>query len=135
MATVGGDILDIVITNQQAGTHTFYPMGSESATMSLGGPTMQSDVNGVAGGGAEMVFSRQSERGYFEVVCACDTAVREDNVKYREFQSSQYPSTATITLNNGTVYKFTGFPVGSVEMDTLAATFTFRIEGNGEKIA
>lgn len=133
--TIGGDIIDIVTTNQSEGTHTWYPMAAESGSMSLGGNIVQSEVNGLAGGGSEMVYSRQGERAYFEVSCACDTAVREDNVVWRKLQESKFETTATITLNNGTIYKFTGMPVGAMEMDTMAATFKFRIEGRGEKIA
>lgn len=134
MATIGGDIIDIVTTNPQYGTHTWYPMAAESGTMSLGGATVQSNANGASGGGNEMVYQRQFERAYFEVVCACDTDVREDNVKWKQLQESQQETVATITLNNGTVYKFTGMPVAAMEMDTGAATFTFRIEGRGEKL-
>jgi len=132
--TVGGDILDIVTTNPDLPTHTWYPMATEAGSMSLGGNIVQSEVNGVAGGGSEMVYSRQGERAFFEVVCACDTAVRQDNVVWKNYQQSVSETTATITLNNGTIYKYTGMLVGPMEMDTMAATFTFRIEGRGEKI-
>lgn len=133
--TVGGDIKDIVTTNPQHGTHTWYPMAGESGSMSLGGNIVQSELNGVAGGGSEMVYSRQGERAFFEVVCACDTAVREDNVVWKNLQESTAETTATITLNNGTIYKYTGMLVGTMEADTMAATFPWRIEGRGEKIA
>jgi|SRR5690606_30412072 len=132
--TIAGDIKSITVTNPLVGTHEFYAMGAESGSMSLGGNIVQSDENGIAGGGQEPVYSRQSQRAYFEVPCACDTAMRDDLTMYRNFQESQQESTATITLNNGTVFKFTGMLVGTGEMDTMAGTFTFRIEGRGEKI-
>lgn len=132
--TVGGDVRDIVTTNPLTGTHTWYPMAGEAGTMSLGGNIVQSETNGVAGGGAEMVYSRKGERAFFEVPCACDTAVREDNVVWKGLQESTAETTATITLNNGTIYKFKGMCVGAMELDTSASTFTWRIEGVGEKI-
>lgn len=136
MATIAGDFKLITAANDKLGkTYSFYPMANESNTIRLGGATVDDNEDGVAGGGAESVFSISNTMGGFTITVANDSVQRRDLENAKELITSGEESVFTIEHINGSIYKVSGMIVGQLETDTQAGTFEMKVNGKVERVA
>lgn len=132
---LGGDLKVITASNDGIGkTFTFYPIANNDNTVVLGGPSIDDNEDGVAGGGTERIYVMTNKIGSITVTCTNDSAVRMDLENVRELVSSPTESVFTYELADGTVYKITGRPVGVIEANTNAATFELKVNGKVERV-
>lgn len=128
---VGGDIIEITFNHPTVGSGVILPKASEDSTFDLGGFRSNDDVNMVAGNG-EMIDQMNRVRWSLETVIAWDMNTRGDLEKLVELAESPVEAEWTITNINGTVYGGTGKPVGDMQGNGNAATFTLKISGGNK---
>lgn len=128
---IGGDIVEVTFNHPSVGTGTFSPKAGEDSTYDLGGLRSDDDANGITGAG-EAIRKMNKARWSFEVVCASDMNTAEDLEKITSLSNSPAEADWTITHTNGSVYKGKGFPVGDIQGNGNAATFTLKVAGGGE---
>jgi hypothetical protein len=129
MATVGGDIIEITYNHPVLGTGTFFPKAGEDNTYDIGGPRSDDDANMITGAG-EMIDSMKRVRPFFEAVVANDQNSRNDLDVARQLAGSPIPADWTISIINGTVWGLQGKPVGDLQGNISAATFTLKVAGS-----
>ena len=130
MASFGGDITEITFNSPTFGNGSIFPKASEDSTFDPGGFRVDDDMDSISGDGAG-IYKKNRKRWSFEVVCAMDMNDREDVNKLVSLASANEESEWTITHVNGTVYGGKGFPVGDLQWNGNAATFTFKASGGG----
>lgn len=135
MATVGGDILEVRVSHPTLGDHVFYPKANEGNTFDPGGIRSDDDASRISGDG-QPIWQMNRVRGSFEMVVADDMNEREDSLFAKELHGSPVDGTWTISLINGTIWGMVGRPVGDLNVDTNASTFTLKVAGPAaDKIA
>lgn len=127
MATVGGDFLEIRVNHPTLGEHVFYPKSNEGNTFDPGGFRSNDDANQVTANGAEMIRQINRVRGFLETVVANDANTREDVMFAKKLGASPVEASYVASHANGTTWGFNGFPVGDLNVDTNAATFTLKL--------
>lgn len=130
MAVIGGDIIEVTFNHPILGTGTFFPKSSEDSTFDLGGFRSNDDANMIDGSG-EMIDQLNRVRWSFEGTGAWDMLIREDLQRLTNLNESPVLSDWTITHINGSVWKGKGKPVGDVQGNGNAATFTLKLAGSG----
>ena len=128
MPTVGGDFIEVRVSHPVLGDHVFFPKSNEGNTFDPGGFKTNDDANGITGSG-EPIWQMNNSRGFFEVVVANDANDRNDAQFASDLQSSPIPGDWTFSHVNGVVWGMTGKPVGDINVDTNAATFTLKVSG------
>ncbi|KKN42129.1 hypothetical protein LCGC14_0716330 [marine sediment metagenome] len=128
---VGGDIIEITFNHPTVGSGVILPKANEDSTYDLGGFRSNDDANMVAGNG-EMIDQMNRVRWFIELVIAWDMNVRGDLEKLVELAESPVEAEWTITNINGTVYGGTGKPVGDMQGNGNAATFTLKVSGGNK---
>jgi len=131
MSFIGGDVLEIVAQNPNAGTFRFSPKAAESFTGNLGGFRTNDDTNGVTGSGQgiyQVNRTRWSAEGPVSVDFLSGNGV-SDLVVLAE---STVDTTFTISLVSGQIYKGVGRFVGELPFDTNTAQSTIKIQGGGK---
>lgn len=129
MASVGGDILEVRFTHPTLGSGVFYPKANEGNTMDAGGFRASDDASMISGDG-QMIDTINRVRSSFEILLANDQNGRNDAIVAGELSASSVLADWTISMINGTVWGMTGKPVGDIQPDTNAATFTLKIAGS-----
>ncbi len=127
----GGDTIEITYNHPTLGTGAFFPKAGEAATVDLGGIRSADEAAGVDGAG-NAIAQLSRVRWSYEVACANDMNGREDIVKAKQLAGSPEPATWTFANINGVIYTGTGWPVGDIQSDDFAATFTLKVSGGGE---
>lgn len=128
---VGGDIIEVTYNHPTLGTGVFYPKSAEDTTYNLGGFRSNDDNQAVTGSG-EMLDQINNSRWSFEVPCAWDMNNRDDLEKASALAASPVLADWTITHINGVVHGGSGKPVGDLEGNSNAATFTLKVAGSGQ---
>ncbi len=128
---VGVDIIEITFNHPIVGSGVILPKSNEDSTFDTGGFRSNDDANMVAGNG-EMIDQMNRVRWSFEVVVAWDMNTRGDLEKLVELAESPVETEWTITNINGTVYGGTGKPVGDMQGNGNAATFTLKVSGGNK---
>ena len=131
MATVGGDCLELRVNHPVLGEHVFYPKAYEGFTFDPGGIRTNDDVNQVSGDGLS-IYQMNRVRGYLELVIANDMNTREDWTFAKRLGASPVEASFVASFINGTSWGFNGKPVGDIQVDTNAATFTMKIAFSGD---
>lgn len=130
MGNVGGDILEITFNHPTLGTGILFPKAAEDSTFDLGGKRSNDDANMIDGSGA-MIDQINLVRWSFEQTIAWDMNTREDVGRLSELAGDPVLADWTITHINGTVWGGKGKPVGDVQGNGNAATFTLKLGGSG----
>ncbi len=128
---VGGDIIEITFNHPTVGSGIISPKSNEDSTFDLGGFRSNDDANMVAGNG-EMIDQMNRVRWSLEAVIAWDMNIRGDLEKLVELAESPVEAEWTISHINGTVYGGTGKPVGDMQGNGNAATFTLKVSGGNK---
>jgi hypothetical protein len=127
--TTGGDILQVTVNHPTLGDHTFYPKSNEGNTFDPGGVRAVDDANMITGNGLETIDQLNRVRASFEIVIAQDANEREDAQFASQLAGDPLPGTYTVSMLNGVTYGFNGRPVGDIQVDTNASTFTLKVAG------
>jgi len=128
MASTGGDILEMRYNHPTLGQGVFYPKSNEGNTFDLGGFRNADDQNMISGD-AEPIYQMNRVRSTVEIVVANDMNERNDLQLAIDLASSPIAAEWAISHVNGTVWGMTGKPVGDLQSDVNAATFTLKIGG------
>lgn len=123
---VGGDIIEVTYSHPTIGQGSFFPKANEGNTFDPGGIRTADDASQIAGAG-EFIAQKNRVRGSFEVVCVNDMNTRNDIEVVQQLAADPVPADYTVSVINGTVWKASGFPVGDLQADVNASTFTLKI--------
>lgn len=130
MATTAGDWLEIKVDHPTLGQHTFYPKSNEGSNFVKGGIRTNDDDNQTASG--DPIWQMNFVRGSLEVVIADDMNVRLDSDFANQLTASPVDGNWTCSHINGSIWGFSGRPVGDITTDTNAGTFTLKIAYAGK---
>jgi len=128
MAAIGGDITEVRYSHPTLGPGVFFAKAGETSTLDLGGVRSNDETSGIDGSG-EPVFQLTNTRGSMEMVVSNDDKEREDLFKAIELAGSPIMADWTMLHSNGTIYGMSGKPVGDLNGDLMAATFTLKVSG------
>lgn len=126
MATVGGDIREITVNHKKLGSKSFFPKANEGNTYDQGGFRNSDDSSNIASNG-ELIITKSQVSGMLEAVITNDMNVREDADFINQLVASPTQGTWTFQVVNGTVWQGRGVPVGDVQPDIHAGTFTLKL--------
>lgn len=127
---VGGDIIEITFNHPTIGSGVIFPKSAEDSTFDPGGFRSNDDANMIDGGG-NMIDQLNRVRWSLESTVAWDMNTREDLEKIAQLAASPVLADWTFSHINGTVYGGKGKPVGDVQGNGNAATFTLKVAGGG----
>lgn len=128
MATNGGDFIEVRVSHPTLGDHVFFPKSNEGNTMDPGGYRTADDANAISGDG-QPIWQVNLQRGYFEIVVANDSNVRNDVQFVADLMESPQSADWIFSHVNGVVWGMNGKPVGDVQPDMNASTFTLKVSG------
>jgi len=123
---VGGDIIEITYTHPTLGSGSFFPKANEGNTFDPGGIRTADDANMISGSGG-LIAQKNRVRGSFEVVIENDMNVRNDAQVVADLAADPVAADWTVSIINGTVWGATVFPVGDIQPDVNASTFTLKL--------
>jgi len=126
----GGDIIEATFNNADAGSGVIFPKSNEDSTFDLGGFRSNDDANMVAGNG-EMIDQMNQVRWSVELTIAWDMNTNLTLEKINELARSTKQTDWTFTHINGSVYGGKGKPVGDIQGNGNASTFTLKVSGGG----
>jgi len=127
-----GDV-DEIVCQHTLGDFRFFPKSNESATIDMGGVRANDDANQVTTNG-QLMSQLNRVRGSFECPVAIDT---DGQSLIDAAKLSAHPDLGnwTFSLLNGKILKGKGRPVGDIQEDSNAGTFTLKVAcENLEKI-
>jgi len=124
---VGGDITGITFSHPTIGTGAFYPVAGQGNTIDPGGVRADDNASGITTNGTP-IFILNFVRGNVQVLLEND-GIRKDAYKAVELASNPENTVFKISVINGDVYKITGRPVGDINPDVNASTFSMKIAG------
>lgn len=127
---VAGDFLEITYNHSTLGSGIIFPKAGEDSTLNLGGFT-ENDDNQMVDGGGNMISQKTRKRWSFEGVVANDMDAKTLE-KIEALAASPVPAEWTFSHINGIVYGGTGMPVGDIEANGNAGTFTLKVAGGGK---
>jgi hypothetical protein len=125
-----GDIVEITFNHDDIGTGVVFPKAAEDGTFDPGGYRSNDDANMIAGNG-EMIDQMNQVRWSVETTVAWDMNIDETLHKISQLASSAKQAVWTFTHINGTVYRGYGKPVGDIQGNSNAGTFTLKVSGGG----
>jgi hypothetical protein len=125
MAT-GGDVSEIRWSHPTLGAGVVYAKSGEDSTLDVGGFRVNDDANGIDGGG-NLIIQMNRVRAFFEATCANDMNINQDVEKISALASSGVPAEWTLSHANGCSYRGVGIPVGDIQANMNAATFTLKV--------
>lgn len=125
---VGGDITEVTYNHPTLGSGILFPKAAEDNTYDVGGIRTADDANMVDGAG-NAIWQKNRVMGFFEVVVANDQNTRQDAETMALLAADPVEADWTFTHINGTVYGGKGKPVGDIQPNTNAATFTLKVAG------
>lgn len=127
---VGGDLIEITYNHPTLGSGVIFPKASEDSTFDLGGFRANDDANMIDGGG-NMIDQLNRVRWSMESTIAWDMNSRTELEKLTALSASPVQADWTFSHINGTVYGGKGKPVGDMQGNGNAATFSLKISGGG----
>lgn len=127
---VGGDIRELTYQHPTLGSGVIFAKAAEDSTFDLGGFRSNDDANMVDGGG-NMIDQINQVRWSVETTVSWDMNNRDELSKLVELAGSPVQADWTISHINGTVYGGKGKPVGDLQGNGNAATFTLKVSGGG----
>jgi hypothetical protein len=127
----GGDITEIQYNHPTLGSGLLLPKSAEDSTFDLGGFRSADDANMIDGGG-RMIDQMNRVRWSLETTIAWDMNSSLELEKVVALAKSPVLADWTISHINGSVYSGKGKPVGDLQGNGNAATFTLKIAGSGE---
>jgi hypothetical protein len=128
MGAVGGDITEITYNHPTLGTGTWFPKASEDSTFDPGGIRGNDDANMVDGGG-RTIRQLNRVRWSFAGTVAWDMNSANELEQARKLAASPVEADWTISHINGTVWGGKGAPVGDVQGNGNAGTFSIKLSG------
>ena len=129
MSVTGGDITEIRCNHPTLGSSVYNPKASEDSTFDPGGYRTDDDLDSITGNG-EAIYKVNNKRPFFEVVCAVDMNERNEfQGTLTNLAQSDQEGDWIISHINGTVQGFKGKPVGDLQWNGNASTFTLKISG------
>lgn len=131
MAIIGGDWLQITVQHPTLGKHTFLPKSNETSTFDVGGITTNDDANQVTAT-RQGIWQMNMARGFLETVVANDMNEGQDVIFAKKLSGDPVDGTWTASHINGSIWGFTGRPVGDIQADMNAATFTLKVAFHGD---
>lgn len=130
MAVIGGDFTEITYNHPTLGSGIVFPKAAEDSTLNTGGFSEEDD-NQMIDGGANMITKLNRKRWSFETVVAWDMDSKTlENIE--AMAASPVQADWTFSHISGKVYAGTGKPVGDIEGNGNAATFTLKVAGGGK---
>lgn len=127
----GGDIKEITFNHPILGSGTIYPKANEDSTFDPGGYRNDDDQDSIAGNGAA-IYKKTLKRWMFETTCAVDMNDKEEVQILADISEQTEEADWTIESVNGTIYGGKGLPVGDLNWNGNASTFTFKVSGGGK---
>lgn len=131
MAVNGGDLIEITYNHPTRGSGVLYPKSGEDSTFDVGGFRNNDDANSIDGGG-RAIYQKNRVRWMVEATVSWDSVISDEANKVKMLAGDAIDATWTITHNNGSVWQGKGQPVGDIQPNGNAATFTLKISGGGE---
>lgn len=131
-----GDIEEITWNHPTLGTGTVYCKVNEDATHDAGNYRSEDDASMLDTGG-RMIDKMNKVRWSLEATVSWDMNDSEELEKMVALSSSPVLTKFTWSHVSGSTYKGTGKPVGDLQGNLNAATFTLKLAGGGtvEKIS
>jgi len=123
---VHGDVTEVTYNHPTIGQGVFYPKANEGNTLDTGGIRTADDTSMIAGD-ASLIAQKNRVRGSFEIVVEDDQNVRGDSDIAKRLAADPVPADYTVSIINGTVWAGSGFPVGDIQTDVNAGTFTLKV--------
>lgn len=123
---VHGDITEITYNHPTIGQGVFFAKANEGNTLDTGGIRTADDTSMIAGD-SSIIAQKNRVRASFEVLLEDDQNVRNDSDIAKQLAASPVPAEYTISIINGTVWAGSGFPVGDIQTDVNAGTFTLKV--------
>lgn len=131
MATTGGDWLEIRVSHPTLGEHVFYPKANEGNTFDPGGVRTNDDANQISGD-RQAIWQLNLTRGFLETVVANDMRTRQDFIFAKSLAGNPDDASYVASHINGSTWGFTGRPVGDIQADSNASTFTLKVAFSGD---
>jgi hypothetical protein len=131
MAFVGGSFLEVTYNHPTLGTGVLFPKSGEDSTLDLGGNRSADDANMITSNG-QMIDQMNYVRGSFEATIANDMNTNLEVEKMNALANSPVLADWTFTHSNNAVYAGKGKPVGDIQANTNAATFTLKVAFTGK---
>jgi len=128
MGAIGGDILELSFSNDDAGSGTLYLKSGETSNFDLGG--FRNEVN--VDGAGQTIRKMNRAPWMFEGTVSWDMNTREDMEKLNDVAASLNETTWDITHINGSVYTGTGTIDGDLQGDGNEGTISLTIKGGGK---
>lgn len=123
---VHGDIREITVNHPTLGSKSFFPKANEGNTYDQGG-FRNSDDNSNIASNSELIITKNQVSGMLEALIENDMNIREDADFINQLAASPTQGTWTFQIVNGVVFQGRGVPVGEVQPDINAGTFTLKI--------
>ena len=133
MAAIGGDLIEITWNHETLGSGVLYPKSAEDSTFDTGGYRSADDANMVDGSGAA-IRQINRVRWSLEATCAWDMNGANELESMVGLSGSPVEAEWTVSHINGTVWKGKGSPVGDIQGNSNAATFTLKLSGGGKMV-
>lgn len=127
---IGGDIIEVTYNHPTIGSGTINVKAAEDSTYETGGLRSNDDDNSITGNGS-MIDQMNRVRPFFEVTATWDMLEAQDLEKCVQMAASPVKADWTIENANGTVYGMRGKPVGALQGNGNASTFTLKVAGDG----
>lgn len=131
-----GDIEELKLTHPTIGEAVFYAKVNEDSTHDPGGYRSEDDASMLDTGG-RMIDKMNKVRWSIEITATWDMNDQEELEKAVQMAASPVLTTCRWTHVSGATYKGKGKPVGDLQGNLNAATFTLKCAGGGvvEKIS
>ena len=123
---VHGDIREITVNHPVLGSRSFFPKANEGNTYDQGGVRNSDDAANIAGNG-DLIISKSQFSGMLEALIENDMNIREDADFVNQLAASPVQGVYTFSVVNGAVWKGRGVPVGDIQPDIMAGTFTLKL--------
>lgn len=131
MGFVAGGFTEGTWNHPTLGTGVLFPKSAEDATLDLGGNRSADDANMITANG-QMIDQMNYVRGSFEATIANDMNSNLEAEKMNALANSPVLADWTFTHISGAVYAGKGKPVGDIQANTNAATFTLKVAFTGK---
>lgn len=127
MAVVnGGDVVEMVISNDDAGTARLFGVAGEDSTFIKGG--LKNEDNGAMDGGGRLLISKNRKPGSVEATFSSNMAASVPEFDFvQRVQASLKESVITVQLANDETWSGRGVVVGEPQLSGNKSTFTLKI--------
>ena len=131
MATIAGDITEVLWSHPTLGTGVFYPKSGEDSTIELGGFRNSDDANMRSGDG-ERIYQKNAVSPFFECTIKHETITAQDAEAVVALAESTVEAVWEVTHVSGATYKLRGMPSGDIQPNLNQGTFTLKVVGSGK---